>query len=249
MYLPEILDEAAPHLIAGVAEAMAPTTLALPLRRTIERLPALMRELVGRLRTGRLDELEQRTDLPVQFDIAPLVTALRLLKRSIYDLMRRAAAARHTSRRPHHRRLSSVAVAESALAARNRRFADMLDTIPDHMMLHDPDGLLIYVNRATAEVARWAAGLSAEEVLGRRVIDFVHDKAFGRMVDDNIKRVLAGEVITEEFILPRPDGGRWNEHHVLPLHSPDGKIEAIRSPRRVVTFTLAKVAEGRVQLL
>ena len=138
-------------------------------------------------------------------------------------------------------------MAESALAAENRRFADMLDTIPDHMMLHDPDGLLIYVNRATAEVARWAAGLSAEEVLGRRVIDFVHDKAFGRMVDDNIKRVLAGEVITEEFILPRPDGGRWNEHHVLPLHSPDGKIEAIATASRDIHAR--KKAEGRLQLL
>ena len=58
---------------------MSPTAVALPLRRTIERLPGLMRDLVERLRAGRLDEPERRTDLPIQFDIAPLVTALRLL--------------------------------------------------------------------------------------------------------------------------------------------------------------------------
>jgi PAS domain S-box-containing protein len=140
-----------------------------------------------------------------------------------------------------------AAVAESALAAENRRFADMLDTIPDHLMLHNADGFLIYVNRATGEVAKWAAGLSPEEVLGRRVIDFVRDKAFGRMVDENIKRVLAGELITEEFVLPHPAGGRWNEHHVLPLHGPDGKIEAIATASRDIHAR--KKAEARLQIL
>src|ERR1700733_9643052 len=85
--LADILDEVAPQLITGVEETMSPTAVALPLRRTIERLPGLMRDLVERLRAGRLDEPEQRTELPVQFDIAPLVTALRLLKQAIYALI------------------------------------------------------------------------------------------------------------------------------------------------------------------
>jgi PAS domain S-box-containing protein len=244
--LADILDEVASQLIAGVEEIMSPTAVALPLRRTVERLPRLMRDLVERLRAGRLDEPERRTDLPIQFDIAPLVTALRLLKRSIYALI---------DERQVPVTLRDVriigdwfgAVSESALAAENRRFADMLDAIPDHLMLHNAEGSLIYVNRATAEVAKWAAGLAPEEVLGRRVIDFVRDKTFGRMVDENIKRVLAGEVLTEEFILPRPDGDRWNEHHVLPLHGPDGKIEAIATASRDIHAR--KKAEARLQLL
>ena len=244
--LADILDEVAPQLIAGVEATMAPTAVALPLRRTIERLPALMRDFVERLRAGRLDEPEQRTELPIQFDIAPLVTALRLLKQSIYALIDR----RQVPVTPREVRIVGdwfAAVAESALAAENRRFTDMLDAMPDHLMLHNPDGLLIYVNRATAEVARWAAGLSPEEVLGRRVIEFVRDKGFGRLVDENIKRVLAGELITEEFLLPHPDGGRWNEHHVLPLHGPDGKIEAIATASRDIHAR--KKAEARLQLL
>jgi hypothetical protein len=85
--LADILDEVASQLIAGVEEAMSPTAAALPLRRTVEPLPGVMRELVERLRADRLDEPERRKDLPVQFDIAPLVTALRLLKQSIYALI------------------------------------------------------------------------------------------------------------------------------------------------------------------
>ena len=244
--LADILDEVASWLITGVEDTMSPTTVALPLRRTIERLPGLMGDLVERLRAGRLDEPEQRTELPIQFDIAPLLTALRLLKQSIYALIDE----RHIPVTPRDVRIIGdwfAAVAESALAAENRRFADMLDAMPDHLMLHNRDGLLIYVNRATAEVARWSAGLTPEEVLGRRVIDFVRDKAFGRMVDDNIKRVLAGELLTEEFVLPHPDGGRWNEHHVLPLHGPDGKIEAIATASRDIHAR--KKAEARLQLL
>jgi PAS domain S-box-containing protein len=244
--LADILDEVASQLIAGVEETMSPTAVALPLRRTIERLPGLMRDLVERLRAGRLDEPEKRTDLPIQFDIAPLVTALRLLKRSIYALIDE----RQVPVTPRDVRIIGdwfAAVAESALAAENRRFADMLDVIPDHLMLQNADGFLIYVNRATAEVAKWSAGLSPEEVLGRRVIDFVRDKAFGRMVDENIKRVLAGELITEEFVLPHPDGGRWNEQHVLPLRGPDGKIEAIATASRDIHDR--KKAEARLQLL
>jgi len=61
--LADILDEVASQLIAGVEETMSPTAVALPLRRTIERLPGLMRDLVERLRAGRVDEPEKRTEL------------------------------------------------------------------------------------------------------------------------------------------------------------------------------------------
>ena len=244
--LADTLDEVSSQLIAGVEATMSPTTVALPLRRTVERLPGLMRDLVVRLRAGRFEESERAMELPIQFDIAPLVAALRLLKESIYNLIDE----RQVLVTPRDVRIIGdwfAAVAESALSGENRRFADMLDAIPDHLMLHDPNGFLIYVNRATAEVARWAAGLSPEEVLGRRVIDFVHDKAFGREVDENIKRVLAGELITEEFVLPHPDGARWNEHHVLPIHGPGGKVEAIVTASRDIHDR--KKAEARLQIL
>jgi PAS domain S-box-containing protein len=124
--LADILDKVAAQLIAGVEETMSPTAGALPLRPTIERLRALMRDLVERLRTGRLDEPEQ-TDLPIQFDSAALVTALRLLKRSIYALIDE----RQVPVTPRDMRIIGdwfAAVAEAELAADNRRFAEVIAT-------------------------------------------------------------------------------------------------------------------------
>src|SRR5258707_6432792 len=116
--LADILDEVASQLIAGVEATMSPTAVALPLRRTIERLPGLMRDLVERLRAGRLDEPEKRTDLPIQFDVVLLVTALRLLKRSIYALIDQ----RQVPGTPREVRVIGdrfAAAAETALAAEN----------------------------------------------------------------------------------------------------------------------------------
>ena len=44
--LADILDEVGAQLIASVAQTMTPTTVALPLRRTIERLPGLLRDFM-----------------------------------------------------------------------------------------------------------------------------------------------------------------------------------------------------------
>ncbi|MCU1281564.1 MAG: multi-sensor signal transduction histidine kinase, partial [bacterium] len=244
--LPQILDESAAQLIAGVEETISSTTAAIPLRRTIERLPALMRDLIGRLRTGRVDERDDWAALPIELDTVPLVNALRRINESIYALI----DDEHVPVTPLEERIISdwfAAVVQAALAAENRRFADMLDAIPDHLMLHDPEAHLIYVNEATAEVGRWSSGLDPEETLGRRVIDFVRNKKFGQMVYDNVMRVVAGETITEDFVLPHPDGGRWGEHHVLPIHGSQERIEAIATASRDIHDR--KKAEGRLQLL
>ena len=244
--LADILEDVASQLIADVEKIMSPTEVAVPVRDTIERLPGLMTDLIERLRVGRLDEPEKRMDQPIQFNVAPLVTALRLLKQAIYALIDQ----RQVPVTPREVRITGdwfAAVAESALAAENRRFTNMLDAIPDHLMLHNPEGFLIYTNRPAAGGASWAAGAAAEPALGRSMTDFVRDKTVGRMVDENIKRVLAGELITEEFVLPGPDGGRWNEHHVLPLYGPDGKIEAVATASRDIHAR--KKAEARLTLM
>src|SRR5260370_7808807 len=77
--LADIIDEVSSQLIAGVEEAMSPTAMALPLRRTIERLPGLMRDLVDRLRAARSDEPSQIAIPLTHLDSPPLLTPLRFL--------------------------------------------------------------------------------------------------------------------------------------------------------------------------
>src|SRR5450755_704634 len=83
----DALDDAAVRLLASVEAAMVPSTLAVPLRRTMARLPALMNDLIGRLREDRLDESVEQIAGPVRFDIVAMVSALRLLREAIYALM------------------------------------------------------------------------------------------------------------------------------------------------------------------
>jgi PAS domain S-box-containing protein len=244
--LADILDEAAPRLIAGVEAAMSPTATHPGSRRAIERLPELMRGLVERLRAARPDEAAKPTDVTTPFEVAPLVIALRLLKESIYALIDE----RQVPATPREMRIVGdwfATLAEAALAAENRRFSDMVDAIPDHLLLHSADGFIIYVNRATADSAKSLTGLSREELSGRRIIDIVPDKEFGQHTDDLLRRVRGGDSITEEFLLPSSDGGRWHQQHLRPIHGPDGKVEAIAIASRDIHDR--KKAEARLQLM
>jgi PAS domain S-box-containing protein len=242
--LADLIDELSFELIAGVEQTLSPTAAAVPLRRTLERLPGLLRDLVERLRAT--DETSEKAIPLIEFDVATLVAALRVLKKSLHARI----AERRLPATP--RELGIVgdwmaAVAESALLAENRRFAAMFDAIPDHLLFQNPDRILIYVNRATGDSAKGTAGMDQQEVLGHRVIDIVHDKKFGEYVDDCVTRVAAGESVTEEFLFPSPDGGRWHEHHLRPVYGPDGKVEAIVTASRDIHDR--KKAEARLQLL
>jgi PAS domain S-box-containing protein len=246
MTLAELLDEAGPRLIAGVEAAVSPTAADLASRRAIERLPGLLQGLLEQLRADKVGDERPRAQFQIQFDVAPLVAALRLLRAAIYALIddRRLPAT------PREMRIMSEwfsTVAESALTAENRRFADLLDAVPDHMLLQDADGRLIYVNRATAEPAKLSTGLSRDELLGQRLIDFHPDKKFGQHIDELLKRVRNGDSVTEEFILPSPEGGRWHQHHLRPIFGPDGKVEAIATSSRDIDDR--KRSEARSQLL
>src|SRR5580704_2774604 len=245
--LADALDEATPRLIAGVEATMSPSTLALPLRRTIERLPGLMRDLIGYLRADRLDEPGARASLPIRFDVVPLVTALRVLRESIFALF----DAQQLSITPRDVRIISgwfAAVAESALLAENGRFAEMLDALPDHMLLYDGDGYAVnYVNRAVYEGAVNMTTMSREAFLGRRIVEIVDDKNFGLYVEDCLRRVAGGESITDEFIYPAPNGGRWHEQHMRPVYGLDGRVDSIAITSRDIHDR--KKAEGRLQLL
>jgi PAS domain S-box-containing protein len=245
--LADTLEERASKLVADVEEAMSRATAAVPLRRTMGRLPGLISDLIGRLRADRLDEPIAHAGLRVRYDVVPFVTALGVLKRSIYALIDEHPVP-VTSREERSLGAWFAAVSESALLTENRRFAEMLDAIPDHLLLYEADGLLInYVNRSVGEGAKEVAGMSREEVLGRRIVDIVHDKSFGRYVEDCLERTIAGKTVREEFIYPLPNGGRWCEHEFCPVLNPDGEVDSIVISGRDIHDR--KKAEARLQLL
>jgi PAS domain S-box-containing protein len=119
-HLADILDETASHLIAGVEAAIPATQTEAAARRTVDRLPELMRGLIDQLRAGQPDRTTQLTGLPIQHDLAPFVTATRLLKESVYALIDE----RQIAATPREMRIVGewfAAVTESALLADRKK--------------------------------------------------------------------------------------------------------------------------------
>jgi PAS domain S-box-containing protein len=133
------------------------------------------------------------------------------------------------------------------LETENRRLVAMLDALDDHVILQDPDSNVLFLNRATEEVARANYGLSRAEMIGRNVMDGSQSQEFKQYVRGLVARASKGETIAEEFLLPMPDGAVWHEHHLHPVYGADGKVEAIAVASRDIQAR--KQAEGRLQLL
>jgi PAS domain S-box-containing protein len=132
------------------------------------------------------------------------------------------------------------------LETENRRLVAMLDALDDHVILHDPDSNVLFLNRATEEVARANYGLSRAEIVGRNVLDG-EPSEFKEYVRRLVERASNGEAIAEEFLLPTADGAIWHEHHYRPVYGPDGAVEAVAVASRDIQAR--KQAEGRLQLL
>jgi PAS domain S-box-containing protein len=133
------------------------------------------------------------------------------------------------------------------LETENRRLVAMLDALDDHVILHDTNSKLLFLNRAAEVVARANFGLSREEIIGRKVQETAGSEPFKDYVRGLIERAGKGETIAEEFLLPMPDGAVWHEHHLHPVRGPDGQVEAVAVSSREIQAR--KQAEGRLQLL
>src|SRR5438445_2185720 len=120
-----------------------------------------------------------------------------------------------------------LAVRIAQLETENRRLVAMLDALDDHVILHDPNANVLFLNRATEVVARANFGLSRAEIIGRSITDTAASHQFASYVRGLVGRASKGETIAEEFLLPMPDGAIWHEHHLHPVYGPDGQVEAV----------------------
>jgi PAS domain S-box-containing protein len=133
------------------------------------------------------------------------------------------------------------------LETENRRLVAMLDALDDHVILQDPSSRVLFLNRATEQVARAMYGRSRAEMIGTSVLDGSQSQAFSQHIRELVVRACNGETIAEEFLLPLPDGAVWHEHHFHPVYGPGGEVEAVAISSREIQAR--KQAEGRLQLL
>src|SRR5258706_4884109 len=133
------------------------------------------------------------------------------------------------------------------LETENRRLFAMLDALDDHVILHDLNANVLFLNRATEEVARANYGVSRAEMIGRNIMDGSESQQFKEYARGLVERASKGETIAEEFLLPVGEGAIWHEHHLRPVYGPDGKVEAAAVPGRDIQAR--KQARGRLRLL
>ena len=250
-HLADALDETAHHLIAGVEAAISATTTDMVARQTIQHLPELMRRLIEQLRAASGGSRVARTSQS-GFDTDSGVTAAWLLKNAVWDVIER----QDLPATP--RELRIVAdwfsdTVERELRAGYQRLSDMLDAVPDHMMVMGLDRRYRYLSRPASEVLSEVLGVSPAEMVGRSVDDVIAAspepvrEAMRRHVAEVTERARRGEVTREELLLPHGSGLRWRERHVGPLRGPDGEVDAVAVASRDIDDR--KKAEGRLELL
>jgi len=85
-------------------------------------------------------------------------------------------------------------------------FRIIMDASPEAISLIDLDGRIVFTSRTSALIHGYQ---QAEELIGRKVFDFVSPKDWDR-VKDGMKRVLKGErVFNEEVVFVKKDGSEF----------------------------------------
>jgi len=120
--------------------------------------------------------------------------------------------------------------AEEALRSSEERFRAIFEGAQDCIFIKDSSLRYTQVNPATERLF----GLKASEILGRRAEDLVGAEA-GRHVREVDLRVLDGESVEEERVLP-VNGVPMTFHEIrVPLRGPTGEIIGICSISRDIT--------------
>jgi len=234
--LADLIAELKPQLVRRTAKAVeAPP----------ERLHGLVDGLVGALRSGRADVMPCRSHVGLTLDVEKLLTLVRALRSSVYDTIEE----RQPMVAPRDMRVLAdwfAAIQELALREDNRRFAALLDAIPDHVALHDPDGRVLYANRAARAHAP-GGPVEAGSFIGRTLTEIGIPESFVRQADADAARALHGETVRSEVQFPSAVGSHWREQLVGPVFGSDGKVEAVAFASR--NIHARKLAEARLRLL
>ncbi|HVR62058.1 MAG TPA: ATP-binding protein [Polyangia bacterium] len=211
--------------------------------------PGWRAELVSRLLPRLVSALEERRpDAPNEppGDVERHVETVRLLRDAVYE----AIDTRAPDVSPRQLRFVAdwfAAEIERSLRIQNLQYAALLDSIPDHLFMHDVDFRISIVNRAYTDGLR-AAGLGPGRIIGRRLIDEMDlPDPFKQYIRGVVGRVAQGESVTQEFQAPPRLGGHWREHHCIPVHDAEGRVTGVAVSSRDIHAR--KLAEARLQLL
>jgi PAS domain S-box-containing protein len=243
--LADLLEELSSELIRGVRErsAFTPHANHFP----DELISAMLAALIASLRKRHLDASPLGGVPVLGAELESFGTTARVLEDAVYEALEQRDLAIPV-RDARILGAWAAALSERALRVENRRFAAMLDALPDQLFIQDAEGRYVYLNRATAEVVRAISGKTGKDLIG---LNILRDLDLGDEIHRYLRglhaRVLRGETVTEEFEfrLPAMAGKAWREHHVAPLFDEEGRIEAVAIASRDIQARKTAEAEAK----
>jgi diguanylate cyclase (GGDEF)-like protein/PAS domain S-box-containing protein len=102
--------------------------------------------------------------------------------------------------------------------------ARLLDSVGQAVIAADPQGKVIYCNRATQELYGW----SAEEVIGRPIMEVTSSEDLMEQAQEIMTELIAGRSWTGEFVVRRKDGTTFPALVTdTPAYDDEGNLVAI----------------------
>ena len=134
-----------------------------------------------------------------------------------------------------------------ALREQNRRLLAIIDSIPDFVSLHRPNGELMFLNRAAGDFMEHAMSLPREQVVGRTFEEMGFPGEFVEVVMGLLRRALTGEDVSAEIERPAQGGKQWRWVQHSPVRDERGNIEAVViSTRNIHDRKLAEFENARL---
>jgi diguanylate cyclase (GGDEF)-like protein/PAS domain S-box-containing protein len=102
--------------------------------------------------------------------------------------------------------------------------ARLLDAVGQAVIAADPQGNIIYCNRAAQELYGW----SAEEAIGRPIVEVTRSEALMEQAEEIMTELMAGRSWTGEVVVHRKDGTTFPALVTdTPAHDEEGNLVAI----------------------
>ena len=130
--------------------------------------------------------------------------------------------------------ISDLMEVQDRLATREAKFAAIYNKTFQFIGLLEPDGRMLEANHT----AMAAVGVSEEDVRGKFFWDtpwWAHSIAEQDKLKDGVQRAATGQFIRFETSHPTPDGLRWVDFSLSPVHGEDGKIRWLIPEGRDIT--------------
>jgi diguanylate cyclase (GGDEF)-like protein/PAS domain S-box-containing protein len=106
----------------------------------------------------------------------------------------------------------------------NRFHVGLLDAVGQAVIATDPQGKVVYWNRAAEETYGW----SAKEVMGRSIVEVTPSEELGERAEAIMSEILAGRSWSGEFVVRRKDGTTFPAMVTdTPVHDEQGNLIAI----------------------